>query len=147
MNKFQLTNAKPVSTPMCAICRGNWMCVMARLCICSRFIQNPGNIHWEAPKQVMVYLRSTKDLWLTFGGQSQKLVEGFCNSDHANQRDHHSIAGFAYHFREGAVSWNLKKQQIIALSTVEAEYIVQAHAVKEALWLCTFISNIQNEPY
>jgi hypothetical protein len=74
-----------------------------------------------------------KDLWLTFGGWSQKLVEGFCNSDYANQRDHHCIAGFAYHFGQGAVIWSSKKQQIIALSTVEAEYIAQAHAVKEAL--------------
>ena len=33
----------------------------------SQFIQNPGLAHWEALKQVIVYLGSTKDLWLTFG--------------------------------------------------------------------------------
>jgi phosphopantetheinyl transferase (holo-ACP synthase) len=93
----------------------------------------------------MVYLGVTKDLWLTFGRQSQKLIEGFCDSDYANQRDCHSIAGFAYHFRQGVISWSSKKQQVIALSTVEAEYIAQAHAVKEALWLCLFVSKIPNE--
>jgi hypothetical protein len=101
---------------------------------------------WEALKRLIVYLGSTKDLWLTFGGWSRKLVEGFCDSDYANQQDHHSIAGYAYHFGQGAVTWSLKKQQIIALSTVEAEYIAQAHATKEALWLRTFVSEIRDEP-
>ena len=34
----------------------------------SQFIQNPGPAHWEALKRVIVFLGSTKDLWLTFGG-------------------------------------------------------------------------------
>jgi hypothetical protein len=114
--------------------------------ILSQFIQNPGNIHWEALKRLMVYLGTTKDLWLTFGGRTQKLVEGFCDPDYAYQLDRHLIAGFAYHFGQGAISWSSKKQQIIALSTVEAEYIAQAHTVKEALWLRTFVSEIREEP-
>jgi hypothetical protein len=113
--------------------------------ILSQFIQNPGNVHWEALKRVMVYLGSTKDLWLTFGGRGKTLVEGFCDADYANQKDRHSITGFAYHFGQGAISWSLKKQQIIALSTVEAEYIAQAHAAKEALWLCNFVSEIRSK--
>jgi hypothetical protein len=179
LNKFRLTNAKHMSTPMeagahftkeqgpsthtqamrmwgvpyaeaigCVL----WPVMIMRpdcaftIRILSQFIQNPGSIHWEVLKRVMVYLGSTKDLWLTFGGQSRKLVEGFCDSDYANQHDWHSIARFAYHFGQGAVTWSSKKQQIVALSTVEAEYIAQAHAAKEALWLHTFISEIRNEP-
>ena len=38
------------------------------------------------------------------------------------------------------------KQQIVAMLTVKAEYVAQAHATKEALWLCMFISEIQNKP-
>ena len=87
-----------------------------------------------------------KDLWLAFGGQGKTLLKGFCDADYANQKDRHSITGFAYHIGWGAISWSSKKQQIIALSTVEAEYIAQAHAAKEALWLRTFVSEIRNEP-
>ena len=63
------------------------------------------------------------------------LTEGFCDTDYANQCDQHSIVRYAYLFGHGTVSWSLKKQQIVALLTVEAEYIAQVHAVKEALWL------------
>ena len=33
-----------------------------------QFIQNPGPAYWEVLKHVIVFLGSTKDLWLTFGG-------------------------------------------------------------------------------
>ena len=35
----------------------------------AQFVQNPGEVHWEAIKRVMVYLGITKSLWLTFGGK------------------------------------------------------------------------------
>jgi hypothetical protein len=56
------------------------------------------------------------------------------------------IAGYTYHFGQGVISWNSKKQHRIVLSTVEAEYVTQAHAAKEAMWLCTFVSEIRNKP-
>jgi hypothetical protein len=38
--------------------------------------------------------------------------------------------------------WSSKKQNIIALSSTEAEYIAETHAVKEAIWLQTFINEV-----
>ena len=84
-----------------------------------------------------------KDLWLTFGGGSKLLVEGFCNADWAGQKDWHSILGYSFFFGQGVVSWSSKKQHIIALSSMELEYIAQTHATKEALWLRSFINEIQ----
>jgi len=81
-------------------------------------------------------------LWLTCGGKTQKFAEGFCDADWGTQKHRHSISGYSFHVGHGMVSWSSNKQQVIALSTVESEYIVQAHAVKEALWLCTFIAEL-----
>ena len=86
-----------------------------------------------------------KGLWLTFGGQKPNFVEGFSDADYMNQHDHHSISGYSYHFGVGAVSWSLKKQQLVALLTTEAKYIAQVHVAKEALWLCTFIGELCGE--
>ena len=40
------------------------------------------------------------------------------------------------------VSWSSKKQSIVALSSMEAEYIAETHAAKEAIWLRTFINKV-----
>ena len=64
-----------------------WPAVVSRLDIAfavgilSQFIQNPGQAHWEALKRVISYLHTTKDLWLTFGGRENHLMEGFCDAD------------------------------------------------------------------
>jgi len=179
LDKFRLTNAKPVATPMetgaqlskdqgpstlsqenrmrgipyaeaigCAL----WPVVISRpdaafaIGILSQFIQNPGLAHWEALKRVIVYLGSTKDFWLTFGGRTKIFTQGFCDADWASQKDRHSISGYCYHIGQGTISWSSKKQQIVALSTTEAEYIAQSHAAKEALWLRTFIGELRGKP-
>ena len=111
--------------------------------ILSQFIQNPGQTHWEVLKWVISYLNTMKDLWLTFGRGLKLLVEGFCDADWVGQKDQHSISGYLFFFGQGVVSWSSKKQHIIVLSSTELEYIAQMHAAKEALWLRSFIDEIQ----
>src|SRR5713101_2054527 len=41
-----------------------------------------------------------------------------------------------------AVSWSLKRQEIVSLSTMESEYVAITHARKEAKWLWSLISEI-----
>ena len=116
----------------------SWLdCSYATL-ILSQFIQNPAKVHWEALKHVIIYLRSTKHYWLTFGRHTKPLATGYCDSDWASQAHHHLILGYSFHLVQGAVTWSSKKQYIIALLSTEAEYIMQTHTVKEALWLCSF---------
>jgi hypothetical protein len=107
-----------------------------------QYIQNPGPQHWEGVKRVISYLGSTKDLWLAFSQKKETLVKGYCNMDWASQEGRHLISGFSFYYRHGAVLWSSKKQAIIALSSTEAEYIAEMHAAKEALWLKTFINEV-----
>jgi hypothetical protein len=49
-----------------------------------------------------------------------------------------------------AVSWSSKKQELVTLSTTEAEYVALTHAAKEALWLRQFLEELFgpiNEPF
>jgi len=46
------------------------------------------------------------------------------------------ISGYAFIIDGGAVSWSLRKQELVTLSTAEAEYVVAMHAAKECIWLC-----------
>ena len=110
--------------------------------VMSQFMQNPGPAHWEGLKRIINYLRSTKDLWLTFGGQKEMMVEGFCNADWASQKHRHSISRFSFHFGFGVISWSSKKQGVVSLSSTEVEYVAQTHAAKEGIWLRSFMKEI-----
>ena len=94
----------------------------------------PGPAHWEAVKQVFCYLKGTIELWLSFGTKKMKLT-GYTDADGSMSEDRHAISGYAFLIHGGAVSWSANQQEIIALSTTEAEYVAITHAAKEALWL------------
>jgi hypothetical protein len=42
----------------------------------------------------------------------------------------------------GAVSWGSKKQQSVATSTIEAEFIAASHAIKEGVWLGSLLEEM-----
>ena len=45
-----------------------------------------------------------------------------------------AIPGFAVLVNGGAVLWSSKKQELMTLSTMEAEYIGATHTAKELIW-------------
>jgi hypothetical protein len=100
----------------------------------SQFLENPGETHWEGVKRVFRYLAGTKTHSLTFGNERHDLL-GFTDADGASQEHRHAISGFAFLIDGGAVSWASRKQEIITLSTAEAEYVAATHAAKESIWL------------
>jgi hypothetical protein len=88
----------------------------------SQFMRNPGQVHWEAAKQAMRYLKGTKDYGMTLGSTDGGL-EAYIDADWASQPHHHSMSGYVIMLNGGPIAWSLQKQPIIALSTAEAEYI------------------------
>jgi len=69
-------------------------------------------------------------------------LTGFTDADGSMSEDRHAISGYAFLIHGGAVSWSAKRQEIVALSTTEAEYVAITHAAKEAIWLRSLISQI-----
>jgi Reverse transcriptase (RNA-dependent DNA polymerase)/Integrase core domain/GAG-pre-integrase domain/Zinc knuckle len=107
----------------------------------ARFGDNPGKPHWEAVKRVIRYLKGTKDMFLVLGGQQQGL-NGYTDADGMSNEDRHAISGYVFQIDGSSVSWSSKRQEVIALSTTEAEYVATTHAAKEALWLRNFTSEL-----
>ena len=60
---------------------------------------------------------------------------GHADADGSMTEDRRAITGFAFLLDGGAVSWSLKKQEIVSLSTTESEYVAATHGMKEGLWL------------
>ncbi|PSS32217.1 hypothetical protein PHLCEN_2v2016 [Hermanssonia centrifuga] len=100
----------------------------------AKFSQNPGPTHWTALKRVFAYLHGTQHYTLTLGGISSPILTRYCDSDGMSNPDRHPIAAYVFTIG-GAISWSSKRQDIVCLSTTEAEYIALTHAAKEAIWL------------
>lgn len=106
----------------------------------ARFSQNPGPAHWTALKRVFAYLKGTRDFWLTLGGRDPHLI-GFADADGMSQETRRPISGYTY-LIGGSISWSSKRQDIVTLSTTEAEYVSLTHAAKEAIWLQNLLNEI-----
>jgi hypothetical protein len=100
----------------------------------SQFLDNPGEAHWEGVKQIFRYLAGTKDRTLTYGEERHELL-GYTDADGASQPHRRAISGYAFLIDGGAVSWSSRKQELVTLSTAEAEYVAATHAAKECIWL------------
>ncbi|GJW08540.1 retrotransposon protein, putative, ty1-copia subclass [Tanacetum coccineum] len=55
----------------------------------SRFQQNPSEPHWTAVKNILKYLRNTKDMFLVYGGNpsTELRVECYCDAGFETDRD------------------------------------------------------------
>jgi hypothetical protein len=113
----------------------------------AQFTSNPRSLHWTAVKRVFRYLKYTKNFALTYGGDDDTIrntdLNFFCDADWANDTsDRKSISGYVTIVAGGAVSWSSKKQQTVALSTAEAEYVAATHIAKQVLWHRTLFEEL-----
>ena len=124
-----------------------YLCIATRpdiayaVTLLARFSNSPGRTHWEAVKQIFRYLVGTKHMALTYGMTSGGLI-GYTDADGMSQPDRRAISGYAFLYNGGAVSWSSKHQELVALSTTEAEYVAATHAAKEAMWIHSFLSDL-----
>ncbi|KYN04657.1 Copia protein [Cyphomyrmex costatus] len=103
---------------------------------CSRYNNNPGQSHWNAVKRIFHYLQGTKGVKLIFQESKNYEITGYCDSDWGNDPDdRRSVTDYVFKAFGNLVSWNIKRQPTVALSTCEAEYMSLSAAVQEALWL------------
>jgi hypothetical protein len=92
--------------------------------------------HWDAAIRVLRYIKGTKSLCLTLGGDNPLTLFGYSDADYANCREtSRSISGYCYSLGSGVVSWSSKKQRITADSSCYSEYIALHHSGKELIFL------------
>ena len=83
-------------------------------------------------KRVMRYLKGMKNYKLTLGNNCDSLI-GYADANWASQDHRHSISAYIFQINGGNISWSCQKQNIVVLSSIEAEFIVLTHTTKEAL--------------
>lgn len=70
---------------------------------------------------------------------------GYSDADWAGDKeDRKSTSGYIFQIAGGPVSWRSKKQDTVALSTAEAEYVALSSAAQECVWLRRLNSELGN---
>ncbi|KAI5313515.1 hypothetical protein L3X38_042691 [Prunus dulcis] len=110
--------------------------IMFASSLLARFMHNPTRKHMGTAKRVLRYIHGTLDFGIEFiKGKSATLI-GYCDSDWAgSEDDRRSTSGYAFTLGSGMFSWASIKQNTVALSTAEAEYVSAAEATSQAKWL------------
>ena len=84
---------------------------------------------------------------MVYGGEEQITVSGYTDASFQTDKDDlRSQSGFVFCVNGGAVCWKSSKQNTLADSTTEAEYIAASEASKEAVWIRRFIEELGISP-
>lgn len=101
----------------------------------SQFNNCFNKVHWQHAKRVLKYLKTTKSYCLTYTKDDLDIV-GYVDADWAsNAVDRRSYTGFCFKLSGAVISHECRKQQTVALSSTEAEYMGVCEASKEAIFL------------
>ena len=106
----------------------------------SRYMQKPGKMHWNAVMRILRYLKGTKNYGLRYSQDEHfdknNCLEAFCDSDWAEDiADRKSTSGYIVTMGGTIISHKSGKQDCIATSSVQAEYIAASTAAREVIWL------------
>ncbi|KAG0448351.1 hypothetical protein HPP92_027876 [Vanilla planifolia] len=105
--------------------------------LCARFQANPKESHLQAIKHIFKYLIGTKTLGLWYPRcESGFDLIAYTDADFAGSKtDRKSTSGMCQLVGGSLISWDSRKQNCVALSTTEAEYIAAGSCVAQVLWL------------
>ncbi|WRX08494.1 Reverse transcriptase [Theobroma cacao] len=150
LKKFDMLKLKSISTPMSTSTKLDigekrkdvdqklYKCMIGSLlyltasrpdiqfsvCLCDRFQSQPKESQLTAVKRIFRYLINTQELGIRYSRDSTLSLVGYSDADFAGSRtDRKSTSGTCQFLGKMLVSWSSKKQNSVAQSTAEAEYV------------------------
>ncbi|KAH9802698.1 hypothetical protein KPL71_001497 [Citrus sinensis] len=110
--------------------------IMFSVCLCARFQSCPKESHMLAVKRIFRYLIGTINLGLWYPRGTHIDLTCYSDADFAGYKvDRKSTSGTCHFLGHSLVSWFSKKQNSVALSTTEAEYIAAGSCCAQILWM------------
>nr|GEY94125.1 hypothetical protein [Tanacetum cinerariifolium] len=95
----------------------------------------PKTLHLHVVKRIFRYLKRQPKLGLWYPRESAFDLEAYSDSEYAGANlDRKSTTGGFQFLGRRLVSWQCKKQTIVATSTIEAEYVAAASCCGQVLW-------------
>ena len=116
--------------------------------LAARYASNPDQSHMDAATRIFAYIRDNPSKGLLYTKEAGLDLRGYVDSDWAGCLDSRkSTTGYVFILAGAPISWSSKRQQIIAISTMDAEYIAATEAAKDAVWIRNFINDLAIPEY
>ncbi|GKD01971.1 putative ribonuclease H-like domain-containing protein, partial [Tanacetum coccineum] len=110
--------------------------IMFAVCACSCFQVTPKTSHLNVVKRIFKYLKGKPNLGLWYPREPTFDLEAYSDSDYAGANlDRKSTTGGYQFLGSKLISWQCKKQTIVATSTTKAEYVATASYCGQVLWI------------
>ncbi|GJV81814.1 putative ribonuclease H-like domain-containing protein [Tanacetum coccineum] len=98
--------------------------IMFVVCACARYQVNPKVSHLHAVKRILKYSKGQPKLGIWYPKDSPFDLVAYTNSDYAGASlDRKFTTGGCQFLGSRLISWQCKKQTMVANSTIEAEYV------------------------
>lgn len=116
--------------------------ILHSVCKLAQRNTNPHAEHLSAVKHILRYLKKTIDFKLNFENTGNATV-GYADADWGGDAmNRKSYSGYAFVKANCVFSWEAKKQNVVALSSTEAEYIALSSAAKEAIYIKNLLAEL-----
>nr|GEW52039.1 putative ribonuclease H-like domain-containing protein [Tanacetum cinerariifolium] len=110
--------------------------IMFVVCVCARHQVTPKECHLQAVKRIFRYLKGHPKLGLWYPKDSPFDLVAYLDSNYGGAtQDRKSTTGGCQFLGRRLISWQCKKQTIVATSITEAEYVAAANGCGQVLWI------------
>ena len=124
--------------------------IMFAISLLSRFMHCANEVHFQAAKRIVRYIKGTTNYGIKYSYCQNFMLHGYSDSDWASSIDDmRSTIGFCFSFKSRIFSWSSKKQDVIAQSIAEVEYVAANATINQAIWIKKILADLhmkQNEP-
>jgi len=141
------------------LCRATRPDISLAVNLLARYVSCYGERHWRVLCHLLRYVKRTAHFGLRYWSRARQdgavsavlpfvgghnVLVGFSDADWASVdlQQRRSTSGFVLMLNGAAVSWSVKRQTSVALSTCEAEYVALVEAVKEVVWMRLLLSEL-----
>nr|GEV38529.1 uncharacterized mitochondrial protein AtMg00810-like [Tanacetum cinerariifolium] len=110
--------------------------IMFAVCACVRYQVNPKVSHLHAVKRIFRYLKGQPKFGLWYPKDSPFDLVAYIDRDYARASlDKKSTTGGCQFLGCRLISWQCKKQTVVANSITEAEYVAASSCCRQILWI------------
>lgn len=172
LDRFEMSDCKPVSTPMqkdgiadCdkeqnsitypyreAVGALTYLAVGTRpdlsyaVSVVSRTLEAPSKEDLHKLKRILRYIKGTLDYGIVYKRNfNAGILDCYSDSDHGGDNTTgRSTSGILCLYSGGAVSWLSRRQTCVAISSTEAELVAASEAAREIVWIKRLFGEISN---